>query len=312
MASKSFALQQGSILHTPCQHSVGLPKHREQRRRRKRCIYSSIRSPALRGGKRNSNHSSRRRQETVGALKGPQQLCNRPHSGADYSLVESLERVEAHAVDGQISRLLQGKPVHQHDLFAPDGMGVRGVRAGRLCVGNVIFEDIENLFGWWEIPAHERSRTLDVYVRCLNPLACLGAPNAADEPNFGDLPMRGRENNRTCAPGYFGRLCGSCVGRFARSNRFECVSCQGEGSTMLFMFFGGIFLMFVVYCVMVHMHIKAFSNFNSEERKKSLHSTLKRILLSHAQTVSLVLGLNVPYPSEFVSLIGNSVSWVTS
>ena len=73
-----------------------------------------------------------------------------------------------------------------------------------------------------------------------------------------------------------------------------------EGTKNLVLFIGGAVLLFGAYCGMIWMHIRAFVNFNSAERKKSQHSTLKRIIVSHSQTISLVLGLNVPYPREVV------------
>ena len=79
---------------------------------------------------------------------------------------------------------------------------------------------------------------------------------------------------------------------------------------MMYVFIFGIIGMIVGYIVIVSMKLRSFGigNFNSDRRRKATHSTLKRIILTHLQTLALVFGLSVPWPE----LMLNAISIVTS
>ena len=64
------------------------------------------------------------------------------------------------------------------------------------------------------------------------------------------------------------------------------------------------------YVVVVGMKLRSFGigDFNSDRRRTATHSTLKRIILTHLQTLALVFGLSVPWPE----LMLNAISIVTS
>jgi len=70
----------------------------------------------------------------------------------------------------------------------------------------------------------------------------------------------------------------------------------------------GILTFFIVLNV---LRMRSFRTFDAERRRKSLHSTIKRIVLSHLQMVSIVLGLSVPWPQLLKNVL-NTVSSVAS
>jgi hypothetical protein len=70
----------------------------------------------------------------------------------------------------------------------------------------------------------------------------------------------------------------------------------------------GILVLFIVLNV---LRMRSFRTFDAERRRKSLHSTIKRIILSHLQMVSIVLGLSVPWPRLLKNVL-NTVSSVAS
>jgi hypothetical protein len=54
------------------------------------------------------------------------------------------------------------------------------------------------------------------------------------------------------------------------------------------------------------MKLKSFGSsrgFNAERRRKAAHSTIKRVMLTHMQTVTLVLGLAIPWPRLMIETL---------
>ncbi len=205
----------------------------------------------------------------------------------------------------------------------PTAWDCRPCPPGGSCAGSLLLADLDNLFGWWPIPPAERAGADDIFARCLYPPACPGAPNPALVDLHGDAALAGRPAAATgtnmssasrCAPGYRNdsRLCHACDTGWARDGESRCVACAEEGTKNLVLFVGGAVLLFGAYCGMVWMHLRAFVTFDSAQRKKSQHATLKRIIVSHAQTISLVLGLNVPYPREVVDSLETAYSWTAN
>jgi hypothetical protein len=65
------------------------------------------------------------------------------------------------------------------------------------------------------------------------------------------------------------------------------------------MFYTGTFFLIGGFVTLVVMKMKSFGSsrgFNAERRRKAAHSTIKRVMLTHMQTVTLVLGLAIPWP----------------
>jgi len=59
------------------------------------------------------------------------------------------------------------------------------------------------------------------------------------------------------------------------------------------------------------LRMRSFRTFDAQRRRKSLHSTIKRIVLSHLQMVSIVMSLSVPWPDLMKNVL-NTVSSVAS
>jgi len=89
-----------------------------------------------------------------------------------------------------------------------------------------------------------------------------------------------------------------------------CNTSKEGGSNVIILVFAvlGIFILFFVLNV---LRMRSFRKFNAKRRRKALHSTIKRIILSHYQMVSIVLGLSVPWPKLLESVL-NTVSSVAS
>ena len=73
----------------------------------------------------------------------------------------------------------------------------------------------------------------------------------------------------------------------------------------------GIFVMIAVFIALVVLKLRSFGGtsknhahrrvtFDSARRSKTPHSTIKRMLLTHVQTIALVLGLSVPWPTHML------------
>ena len=107
------------------------------------------------------------------------------------------------------------------------------------------------------------------------------------------------------------RLCQACRDGYSRTSNSRCKDCKfgGVGNAMIFLI-TGVTLLFIGFAVLIGMKLRSFgqSEFKADRRKKTTHSTLKRIILSHVQTVSLVLGLAVPWPEIML----NTLSFLSS
>ena len=93
--------------------------------------------------------------------------------------------------------------------------------------------------------------------------------------------------------------------------QLACVECHDSGmGFMMYVFIFGIIGMVLGYVVIVGMKLRSFGtgDFNSDRRRTATHSTLKRIILTHVQTLALVFGLSVPWPE----LMLNAISIVNS
>ena len=114
-------------------------------------------------------------------------------------------------------------------------------------------------------------------------------------------------------------LCQACLDGWHRSVYSGCVRCSEGGSghekgraTALLFF--GIVAFFAGFVILVALKVKKYAKakgFNRDRRRKAPHSTLKRIILSHMQTLSLVMGLAVPWPQlmlDFAAIISSASS----
>jgi len=91
-----------------------------------------------------------------------------------------------------------------------------------------------------------------------------------------------------------------------RASGSRCLPCKTSSTLPLLTV--GIFIMIAGFIALVVLKLRSFGRrsehrahrritFDPARRGKTTHSTLKRILLTHAQTIALVLGLTVPWPT---------------
>ena len=198
--------------------------------------------------------------------------------------------------------------------------------AGADCRSSLIAEEIKAKFGWW------RCHGSLTFASCLG-AACLGGPNpllagkhfrstvnstgAADPDDNGlagsdavDLALVDSVNE-TCAQGHANppinnTRCSSCAVNYALSGdgSGRCVECGGAGGSM------ALFLLTVLGVVVLFVLLIAVK-MRSTGKKKAEHSTMKRILLTHLQMISIVLSLNVSWPTTvrtFLSLASSLAS----
>jgi len=161
----------------------------------------------------------------------------------------------------------------------------------------------------------------EIFARCLYPPACLGEKNSAlkgvyfEDVEGGegqDLALKGipgeLSNNDTCAEGYKSgsRLCQMCESKYMRASGSRCLPCKTSSALPLLTV--GIFIMIAGFIALVVLKLRSFGRssghrahrrvtFDPARRSTTTHSTLKRILLTHVQTIALVLGLTVPWPT---------------
>jgi hypothetical protein len=163
------------------------------------------------------------------------------------------------------------------------------------CAGPVSWYHIGPKPGWWKIPqTNEEMDSLDkvfiddlpvgYFAECLYPQACPGYQNNTCAT---DLGFRNKS-----------RLCQACSPGYSRTTKSKCVPCDNannHGKTIVIAF--AALILFVLFVLLNTMRMRSFRSFDAERRRKSLHSTIKRIVLSHVQMLSIVLGLTVPWPS---------------
>ena len=176
--------------------------------------------------------------------------------------------------------------------------------SGGDCSGPVSWDNLGSKPGWWKIPKEDRDiKTGRVFAECLYPLACPGSKNTSGE-NVCATELGFRNESR---------LCQSCAPGNSRTTKSICVSCGNSDSN------GGksvivavaVLVILILFIMLNTLRMRSFRSFDAQRRRKSLHSTIKRIVLSHLQMVSIVLGLSVPWPPLLETVL-NTVSSVAS
>jgi len=105
-------------------------------------------------------------------------------------------------------------------------------------------------------------------------------------------------------------LCQTCGVGYSRTWGSQCVSCGlVDGEDRDYSYVISLFSVFVTvgllfFGALVGLRKRAFANdATSNRRRKSIHSTMKRILLSHFQTLSTVINLRVPWPTVLTLIL---------
>ena len=166
-----------------------------------------------------------------------------------------------------------------------------------------------NSFGNKRQNSGTKSKSCLIFVKCLFPKACLGAAN--DVLKTTDSWTNATENHREICNSALGfknrsRLCQTCDVGYSRTWGSQCVKCgedQDYTRLILLISFGTSFAL-LFYAGLVGLRIKAFvRDKSSKRRRKSIHSTMKRILLSHFQTLNSIIHLQVPWPYVLTSIL---------
>jgi hypothetical protein len=162
---------------------------------------------------------------------------------------------------------------------------------------------IQALSGWSRCPVPDESGK-PLFEQCAVSLSCLGAKNPSlkgmfsEQSNSSDLAETSYSESCNEAAGFSNETtrCSTCKSGYASDASGRCVQCgDGGGSTALtILFFIAVTLLFVL---MIALKMR------SSGSKKAAHSTLKRTFLTHLQMVSIVMSLNVPWPSAVRSLL---------
>ena len=143
-------------------------------------------------------------------------------------------------------------------------------------------------FGWWR-----ESKFSKAFFPCLNPAACLGAPNALLETQF---PNARIDSNETCDLAVFkpSRLCATCKEGYARgTGNGSCNQCHPVRNVVLFVFaliVGVLGLLFLV-------RITVF-----KPRVVRLSDGIKKVGLSYLQLATLAMHVDVPWTEQLEQL----------
>ena len=152
------------------------------------------------------------------------------------------------------------------------------------------WSSLRNLFGWWKIPATERSgnaswKSTPSFVECIYPPACPGASNRALEKRYysnkgTDLALVGRENSTSpCAVSLRfrneSRLCFACNAKSRRESKARCSKCPEVEQNWSLMALGLLFAIGAV-CFIVAGNIR-------DAGKQTLSSAIQKILLNYLQ-----------------------------
>ena len=189
----------------------------------------------------------------------------------------------------KISKFCGNKAFLLHDACVP-------CPEGGNCKGDLSkFEDITTLAGWWIIPESERIDRLKPFAKCIAPGACLGGVTFQD--------------NNTCAFNRKNgsRLCNACDIGWVRTSQGQCSECyvgEEKNHWTLILIIIGVIVMITFYSTLIFLRVKAFRNFDKDRRRKATHSTLKRILISHFHTLSLIMLTSHAWPPLLKEVTG--------
>ena len=191
---------------------------------------------------------------------------------------------------------------------------------------------IRRKFGYWRIPIDERISKNEMFALCKYPPACPGLPNndfretypsaMSSNDSFPCSKILGHTNSR---------LCQKCLPSYGRIGTSKCTKCsQNEKDTAAMKGLATLFVSLSIvaavffFTVMVFCKMRSISTFFRKRSESHLkhttahqaalkferksHSTLKRILLSHLQFVSIIMSLNVPWPKILTEILSTVTS----
>jgi hypothetical protein len=188
---------------------------------------------------------------------------------------------------------------------------------GSSCKGPVTWEKVGPLFGYWKIPADQRSLPLaegEIFLLCKYPPACPGMPNLFMEGQFfapddadasNDLAKvvttfdpEVDENNATCAFALGhrngSRLCHACLPRYKSDGDGRCSLCLNASANYTLLVLGVVAL-FVILIAIISLQIGLAG---AQTRSDSI----RKILFNHLQVASLLNVFPLEWPPAFIGL----------
>ena len=178
--------------------------------------------------------------------------------------------------------------------------------SGAYCEGSIVWQDIKAKHHYWRDDRETNiSSVLFVppkykFVPCPKDIACLGSTsNESCNEKFGYLNICDNSTGAKC------RLCHTCKNGYSKGadgiSCFKCPQLEEQAWSILL----GLLVLLLLLCIvalLVFLKIKS-STKSHEMKRKAVHSTIKRILLSHLQLTSLCISLNVPWPNLVVDIM---------
>ena len=103
------------------------------------------------------------------------------------------------------------------------------------------------------------------------------------------------------------RLCSTCrVGYAKATDGISCAKCPEtkDGMTSGILAASGIlFIILFIFCALIFLKVKSATSGGHGAKTKAVHSTIKRIILTHMQIVTLCFSLSVPWPDMIVTMM---------
>jgi hypothetical protein len=170
---------------------------------------------------------------------------------------------------------------------------------GAYCEHSVTWRHVKANASFWR-DDHERNVTSPAFVPptykfipCPNKAACMGSNSTETcDESAGYLNICNKDRNTTC------RLCNTCFPGFSMgADGITCFPCarKEDQAQSLALAVLVLLLLFSVLGTLVFLKIKSATRGHGA-KTKAVHSTVKRILLSHLQVIAMCMSLNVPWP----------------
>ena len=127
---------------------------------------------------------------------------------------------------------------------------------GAFCPGTTDINGITALTGYWRVP----NQLTPIFVKCLNPCACLGAKNPRDIQGCFNQTIGTKDLPEGCsvADGYRegSRLCADCMNGYTRDGKGKCRPCHSDKGLSIFLFvllalFIVLFLLFFIWATII-------------------------------------------------------------
>jgi hypothetical protein len=173
---------------------------------------------------------------------------------------------------------------------------------GASCLGDITWEGVVALFGWWRVPGVAPNE----FIACPWPGACLGAKNIKYEGKYLNATTTGTDDidyamhrlKEGCNE-YFGfqpgsRLCHTCLDAFRRQGLDRCSKCPLEGQNYGLMSLA-VLLLIVGGVAVVWMAIKDAGKADESE-------IIRKITFNFLQVAALAAGFPLHWPPALEAL----------